>query len=592
MEQSREQYITRKLFQNTMLTMLVAEISNAVAAVIDGVVTGAFLGPTALAAYGIGGPYFSIASILSGILMVGSTMMCTRAAGKGDTEETTRVFSLTMVLGVVLSVLFCLSGVLFPGAYATMFGARGASASLHSVTTDYLRGVFIGAPGFILMIILTPILQLDGDSLRPKLACLCSAAFDIIGDLLVALVFHGGMFGIGLASSISHYLGLLIVLTHFFKKKSNMFRFSLRGVRPAMAPAIMRDGLPRAVCMLCRALLPIYLNGLALKLAGDMGAAAYSAMISTTFAVASLGWGIGGAVFIMCGMSFSEQDTKAILIETGTAGKDILFGVIPLAAVVFLASPLIARLFIPDAGEAYPMAITAIRCYALSLPFLAFNVSSANFFQAIEHKTASYIINICIEFACIALMALLLTGRFGINGMFYAFPAGAALLSVVIALCAVFRRDQSREGAAAYLLLPKDFGVPEEDCIERSIHSMDEVVALSVDVVDFCVAHGLSSKDANRLALCIEEMAGNVIEHGFADGKPHHLDVRVLIKDGETVLRMRDDCVLFNLREQAEHWSFDPEHPERNIGIRMVMHAAKDLAYTNTMKTNNLIIKI
>ena len=591
MEQSREQYITRKLFQNTMLTMLVAELSNAVAAVIDGVVTGAFLGPTSLAAYGIGGPYFSIASILSGILMVGSTMLCTRAAGKGDTEETTRVFSLTMVLGVVFSVLLGLSGTLFPGAYATLFGARGASASLHSVTSDYLRGVFIGAPGFILMIVLTPILQLDGDSLRPKVACLCSAAADIIGDLLVVFVFHGGMFEIGLASSISHYLGFLIVLTHFLKK-SNMFRFSLKGVKPGMAPVIMRDGLPRAVCMLSRALLPIYLNGLALKLAGDMGAAAYSAMISTTFAVAALGWGIGGAVFIMCGMSFSEQDTKAILIETETAGRDILFGVIPLAAVVFLASPLIARLFIPDAGEAYPMAVTAIRCYAVSLPFLAFNVSSANFCQAIERPIGSYCINICIEFACTALMALLLTGPFGINGMFYAFPAGAALLSAGIALCAVCRRDQSREGAAAYLMLPKDFGVPEEDCIERSIHSVDEVVTLSVDVVDFCVAHGISAKDANRLALCIEEMAGNVIEHGFADGKPHHLDVRVLIKDGETILRMRDDCVLFNLREQAERWSFDPEHPERNIGIRMVMHAAKDLAYTNTMKTNNLIIKI
>ena len=62
--------------------------------------------------------------------------------------------------------------------------------------------------------------------------------------------------------------------------------------------------------------------------------------------------------------------------------------------------------------------------------------------------------------------------------------------------------------------------------------------------------------------------------------------------DGETVLRLRDDCRRFDLREQAERWSLDPEHPEENIGIRLVLRVAKDIAYTNTMKTNNLIITI
>ena len=592
MEPTRDAFIVRKLFQNTMLTMLVAELSGAVAAVVDGIITGHFLGATALAACGIGGPYFSLASILSGVLMIGCTALCTRSVGIGDTREAARVFSLTMLLGVMLSVLFGLSGVLLSGSYATLFGAHGASASLHAATSDYLRGVFIGAPGFILFVILTPILQLDGDSARPKLASAVFAVVDIVGDLLSVFVLHGGMFGIGLASSIGHYCALAVVLSHFLKNKSSMFRFSLKAIRLSMAPIVMRDGLPRAVCMLSRALLPILLNALALKLAGDLGAAAYSAMVNTTFVIGSLGWGIGGAMFIMGSMSVGEQDLKGLMTDIGTALKDILLGVVPLAVVVFLVSPLIARLFIPDEPEACAMAVTAIRCYAVTLPFLAFNVTGANYFQAIGRKWASYIINICIEFACSAAMALILSGRFGINGVFYAFPAGAAFLCLCILLRAFLARDKNREGAAALMMLPPDFGVPEDDCIERSIHSMDEVIALSMDVGEFCAAHGISTKDANRLALCIEEMAGNVIEHGFTDGKPHHLDVRVLIKDGQTILRMRDDCDLFNLREQADHWAFDPEHPEKNIGIRMVMHAAKDLAYTNTMKTNNLIITI
>ena len=205
---------------------------------------------------------------------------------------------------------------------------------------------------------------------------------------------------------------------------------------------------------------------------------------------------------------------------------------------------------------------------------------------------ASYAVNIGIELVRTAVFALILAHFFGVNGIWYAFPVGQALLCLTILIQAIPGRDKSRKGVASMLMLRKGFDMQDADCIERSVATMDEVVALSVEVGAFCRAHGIGRKEANRLALCIEEMAGNVIEHGFSDGKPHHLDVRVIVKNGQTILRMRDDCAFFDLREQAKKWSFDPEHPERNIGIRMVMTASEDILYTRTMKTNNLIVTI
>ena len=589
---TKDPYIMRKLFRGTMLTMLIAELSNALAAIIDGILTGRFLGPTALAACGLGGPYFSIATIFSGLLMVGCTAMCTRAIGKGDTKETSRVFTLTVTLGVVFSVLLAVFGTAFAGTFATLFGARGASAALHDTTKDYLRGVFPSAPAFILCMVLTPILQLDGDPVRPKIASLVVAVVDVAGDLLNIFVFHGGMFGIAMASTVSQFCGLIVLASHFLNKKSSLFRFSLREVRVSMAPALMRDGLPRAVCMFCRALLPILMNALALKLVGDMAVAALSAQINSSFLLGALGWGIGGAMLIMGGMAAGEQDVFGLETVVRCTLRDILIGVVGLAIVVFAASPLLTLLFIARTEGAYPMGIDAIRCYAICLPFLAFNVSASNYFQATSRPAGAYLINIGIEVACTAVMAYILTPRMGIMGLWAAYPVGQALLTVLILLRALLGRDKTRHGLAAFLLLRPDFGVAEEDCIDCSVHSMDEVMELSRDVGDFCAAHAIDTRQANHLALCIEEMAGNVIEYGFADGQPHHLDVRVVVKDGETVLRLRDDCMRFDLREQVENWSLDPEHPEKNIGIRIVMRMAKDIAYTNTMKTNNLIITI
>lgn len=587
---TKKDTITIRLFQNAMLTMLVAELSGAFTAIIDGMVTGRWLGPGALAAFGVGTPYFSIASIISGILMVGCTAICTRAVGKGDKDELTRVFSLTVLLGGVLSVLLAFFGFVFADALASLFGAKAGSA-LHGDVVQYLRGIFIGAPGFILFVILTPILQLDGDSIRPKLASIVMAIVDIAGDLLNVTVFKAGLFGMGLASTLSHYAALLVLLTHFLKK-SDLFRFSLRSVKLRMAPSLMSDGLPRAACMLCRGILPIVINHLAMKLAGDSGVAAYSTMNSTSFIVGALGWGIGGAVLLMGGVSFGEQDTRGLVTVIKTAVLDILIGVTVLAGAVFAAAPWVVRLFIVDFGEAYTMAVTAIRCYAAALPFLAFNVSAANHFQVISRKAESYIVNICIELVCTAAAALILTAFSGVVGLWLAFPVGQALLTLVILLRAVIGRDKNRTGIAAFLLLRVGFGVKEEDCVERSVDTLDDVITLSRDVGRFCSAHGIGKREANRVALCIEEMAGNVVEHGFSDGKPHHLDVRVIVKDGRIVLRLRDDCALFDLREQAKKWSFDQEHPERNIGIRMVMAASQDIVYTRTMKTNNLIVTV
>ena len=82
------------------------------------------------------------------------------------------------------------------------------------------------------------------------------------------------------------------------------------------------------------------------------------------------------------------------------------------------------------------------------------------------------------------------------------------------------------------------------------------------------------------------------MQYGFSDGKPHTIDIRALIKGDDVVLRLRDDCRRFDLKEKVAHWTLNPEHPEENVGIRMILGMAKDVSYTNTMRTNYLLITV
>ena len=121
--------------------------------------------------------------------------------------------------------------------------------------------------------------------------------------------------------------------------------------------------------------------------------------------------------------------------------------------------------------------------------------------------------------------------------------------------------------------------------VAPGIRSVAEVAEASRKAESFCLERGQDARTSNHIALCIEEMAGNVIEHGFPkDEKDHHLSVRITDKDGWT-LRFRDDCVAF------DPLHFVPEEAGQGIGIRLVTAMTQEAYYTYSINLNNLVLK-
>lgn len=82
----------------------------------------------------------------------------------------------------------------------------------------------------------------------------------------------------------------------------------------------------------------------------------------------------------------------------------------------------------------------------------------------------------------------------------------------------------------------------------------------------------------------------NVIQHGFKGRENYNLDARLVADDGSLLLRLRDDCMPFDVKKMAAGWKYDPPNPEHHIGTRLVMKYAKDISYVNIMNTNNLMV--
>ena len=119
---------------------------------------------------------------------------------------------------------------------------------------------------------------------------------------------------------------------------------------------------------------------------------------------------------------------------------------------------------------------------------------------------------------------------------------------------------------------------------------MEDVIGISEYVQAFCATHGLNRKTAMLSALAVEEMAGNIVEHGFADGKKHAIDIRVLHREGEITIRLRDDCAPFDPKQHLE--TMNPDDPTSNIGIRMVAGLSREMTYQALFRMNVTTIRL
>ena len=139
------------------------------------------------------------------------------------------------------------------------------------------------------------------------------------------------------------------------------------------------------------------------------------------------------------------------------------------------------------------------------------------------------------------------------------------------------------------MVVPADFGVPEEERMDLSIQSMEDVVSVSQQVQSFCLSRGIDERRAYLAGLALEEMAGNIVAHGFTkDSKKHSADVRVVHKDADVILRLKDDCLAFDPGDRQE----ETDDPTKNIGIRMVFRMASDIQYQYLIGMNVLTLRI
>lgn len=582
--------LSRKQFLETMLVLTNAELADAVCGVIDGIIVGHYLGEDAMAAHGIATPIFVLLSIFSYMITVGFQQPCTVYIGRGEPQKANGLFSATMFYTLVVAALFSVTGLLFPRSFAHMMGAPSTGV-IADMSTDYLKAVFMGTPFLLIFLSLIPVLQIDGERKLVHAGSVVMAVSDIIIDILNVKVFHGGMWGIGMATTISYFLGMMVLLTYFFKKY-RLFHLRPRDIAGSRPGQVFRMGLPAGARVAARSVAIISLNTLVMGTAGATAMAAFSVQHNLSTLLLSVAIGISGATLLLSGISYGEQDRRGLmdLVRMSAYSCILIMGL--LSVVVFsLAKPLVS-LYLSPLDEAYQLAVHAVRWLAVAMPLMAWSRCLGCYEQGVGRNRTAIWIFLSEELLSLVTCAFILGRIWGIEGVFASFAVSQIVVILSVNTYFYFRRDKRYKGMEAYLDVPDAFGVPPENRLVRTLERQEEVWSLAEQAQEFCLERGLAADKAYLVSMYIEEMGNIITIYGFNDGKLHHLEIRLSLYMEQAILRFRDDCRRFDITERASHWKEDPEHPETTLGVRMVMSGCALMRYDNSLSTNNLIVLI
>ena len=577
------------MFLFTALALILTALAGVISTIIDGMITSRNLGEDAYSAISLLGPFVSILLLIAGYISTGSQIVCSRYLGKGEKKEADAVFSVSLMITILASAVLVILCIFAPRFLISVSGvSMNRKPELYPLMDRYLNGYLFGIPALMLIQLLSPVVVMDGSGKLLPLSSIVLCAVNVTGDLISVHLLKAGIFGIALSTSIASYAQLIVILTHFFRKKGT-FRLSLRVSSLFHIKEIARAGSPSLVRKIASVLRDLIINRANLVIALSTAAIAAKGMQNDLnrlmFCIAT---GVSRAMLTMCTVYYSAEDLQGLKRLFSYAMK---FGIIVsgiAGAILIIAAPSIANFYSND-PEVVSMSIFSIRCMAVSLAFDTASVSFQNYLQGIQHRKFVNILAMVERFAIPVALALLLGFLFGSKGILASVAIGKILLVLIIFLIVCWKCRGIPKRWENWMFLPEGFGGSESNNMYDRIDMIDEVTPLSEKAYLFCIDHGTEEKTAKLISLFTEEMVNNVILHGKKRRfGAYGVDYRLAINDEKISITFRDLCEAFDpVRWRELHR--DEAMPD-SVGIRMVLDLAKDVRYFNAFQSNNLIL--
>ncbi|AZJ31719.1 putative efflux protein, MATE family [Tenacibaculum mesophilum] len=396
--------------------------------IVDTIFVGRWIGVLAIAAITVVLPIaFLISSIGMGVGIGGSSII-SRALGANKEDKAFEVFGNQISLTIVLSVLFVLLGTFFSIPILQLFGANG---DIITPATEYFDVIVWGVPFLAFAMMGNPVVRAVGKPNYAMLTMLFPAIANIFLDIIFIKFMNLGMYGAGLATSISYAVSGVFILWFFISKKTELkiipkyFKLNFSIVKEIVSlggVTIVRQG--------TISILTIVLNYSLFKYGGEISIAVYGiinrVMLFALFPVL----GVTQGFLPIAGYNYGANNTERV---KETINKSILFGT-GIAVLIFILIMLfpteLVGVFTED-EKLLKLTPDALIVAFLATPVITTQLIGSAYFQAAGKALPALLLTLLKQGFFLIPLVYLLPKFYGVNGVWMSFPIADVLSTVL-----------------------------------------------------------------------------------------------------------------------------------------------------------------
>ena len=581
--------MVRKLMFRLLPVQILLAAASTINMIVSSYFASNFVGTEAMSAVGLYGPLNMFFGAFALMLVGGSSILCGEYLGKNNQVKLQEIYSLDIIISVLAGLFFTVTVILL--ALFDLTGFLTHDATVRPLLNRYLIGQAVGIIPFILSSQFASFLFIENKGRITQLAVLVFIVVNLVLNYEFVAVMHMESFGLALASSIGMWVYLIVEAWYFISGRSHL-RFALKKPDMKDCAAILRIGLPGATINGYQTFRGLIVNKLLETYVGAVGISAFA----TANYILALFWaipvGMQAVSRMLMSVAIGEEDRKSLTEVMRVA----LTRYVPLmcvvsAAVIFMAYPLTHIFYKDPSDPVYMMTVWGFRILPLCMPLGIVCMHYVCYAQAADKQKFVHVLTLFDGMITVSLFTAILIPSIGMNSVYIANVINGIVSILIAIIYSAISNKHFPRTMDEFMVIPDDFGAGEDEHTEVSVKNVDEAVTISQDIQEFCLSKGIDKRRANYAGLAAEEMVVNVIDHGFTkDKKNHSVDVRVVCKNDEVILRIKDDCVPFD-PEERNHLT-EGGDAASNIGIRTVYSIANDINYQNLFGLNVLTIRI
>lgn len=396
--------------------------------IVDTIFVGQWIGVLAIAAITVVLPIvFLISSIGMGIGIGGSSII-SRALGANDAKKAFLTFGNQISLTVILALLFVILGSMYSAPILNLFGAKGA---ILPIAAEYYGVIIYGVPFLAFAMMGNPTIRAEGKPKFAMYAMMVPAVLNIALDVLFIKVFDWGMWGAGLATSLSYASCGMYILYFFLSSKSELqiipknFKLDfpiLKEIGKLGGVTIVRQG--------AISILMIVLNYSLYKYGGEISIAVYGIINRVMMFALSPVLGVTQGFLPVAGFNIGAHQNERV---KETIKKSIYFGSI-LGTVIFIAIVIFKEEIIGVfTNDATLLAQTpdAMLIAFLVTPIVTLQLIGSAYFQAAGKALPALILTLLKQGIFLIPLAYILPIYYGVDGVWWSFPIADTLATII-----------------------------------------------------------------------------------------------------------------------------------------------------------------